>query len=55
MLESIPVEINDLIASLTAAAQQLGHRLHPQTTANLADLVRVMNCYYSNLIEGHNT
>ncbi len=55
MLESIPVEINDLIASLTAATQQLGHRLHPQTTANLANLVRVMNCYYSNLIEGHNT
>ncbi len=55
MLESIPVEINDLIANLTSAAQQLGHRLHPQTTANLADLVRLMNCYYSNLIEGHNT
>jgi Fic family protein len=29
--------------------------LHPKTAANLADLVRVMNCYYSNLIEGHNT
>lgn len=55
MLESIPVEINDLIANLTSTAQQLGHRLHPQTTANLADLVRLMNCYYSNLIEGHNT
>jgi Fic family protein len=29
--------------------------LHPQTAASLADLVRVMNCYYSNLIEGHHT
>jgi hypothetical protein len=29
--------------------------LHPRTTANLADLVRVMNCDHSNLIEGHNT
>jgi Fic family protein len=29
--------------------------LHPRTAANLADLVRVMNTYYSNLIEGHNT
>ena len=55
LLETIPVEITDLIASLTAAAERLGHRLHPQTSANLADLVRVMNCYYSNLIEGHNT
>ena len=29
--------------------------LHPDSAAELADLVRVMNCYYSNLIEGHNT
>src|SRR5262249_50433327 len=29
--------------------------LHPRTAANLADLVRIMNTYYSNLIEGHNT
>ena len=55
LLETIPVKITDLIANLTAATERLGHRLHPQTTANLADLVRVMNCYYSNLIEGHNT
>lgn len=55
LLETIPIAITDRIASLTAAAERLGHRLHPQTTANLADLVRVMNCYYSNLIEGHNT
>jgi len=54
-LEAIPIEIADLIANLTTAAERLGGRLHPHTTANLADLVRVMNCYYSNLIEGHNT
>lgn len=55
LLETVPVEITDLIASLTAAAERLGGKLHPSTIANLADLVRVMNCYYSNLIEGHNT
>jgi Fic family protein len=33
----------------------LGRALHPTTAANLADLVRLMNCYYSNLIEGHDT
>ncbi len=55
LLEAIPVETADLIANLTAAAERLGGKLHPSTTANLADLVRVMNCYYSNLIEGHNT
>ena len=25
------------------------------SASSLAELVRVMNCYYSNLIEGHNT
>jgi Fic family protein len=55
LLETLPVTVADRIASLTAAAERLGYRLHPQTTHNLANLVRVMNCYYSNLIEGHNT
>jgi len=55
LLDTIPVTITDRIANLTATAELLGHRLHPQTTRNLADLVRVMNCYYSNLIEGHHT
>lgn len=55
LLDAIPVTITDRIANLTAAAERLGHRLHPQTSHNLANLVRVMNCYYSNLIEGHNT
>jgi Fic family protein len=54
-LENIPLEIGDLIADLTSASERLGSRLHPYTAANLADLVRVMNCYYSNLIEGHHT
>jgi Fic family protein len=48
-------EILDLIASLSGAAQALGGRLHPRSAAGLSDLVRLMNCYYSNLIEGHNT
>ena len=55
LLEAVPVGLADLIANLTAAAERLGGRLHPQTAASLADLVRVMNCYYSNLIEGHHT
>jgi hypothetical protein len=28
---------------------------HPVLRASIGDLVRSMNCYYSNLIEGHNT
>lgn len=44
-----------MIADLAASSATLGKALHPRTAANLADQVRVMNTYYSNLIEGHNT
>lgn len=54
-LEQIAPELGDLIAELSAASERLGLRLHPRTAASLAELVRVMNCFYSNLIEGHNT
>jgi Fic family protein len=47
-------DLLDLLTEIPAAASTLGSRLHPRTAASLADLVRVMNCYYSNLIEGHN-
>jgi Fic family protein len=43
------------VAELSAAAAKLEHALNPRTAANLAGLVRIMNTYYSNLIEGHNT
>jgi len=45
----------DLLTEIAAAASRLGARLHPRTAASLAAAVRVMNCYYSNLLEGHNT
>src|ERR1700685_2857211 len=54
-LEEPTTDIADVIAELAASAATLGKALHPRTAANLADLVRVMNTYYSNLIEGHNT
>lgn len=55
LLETSSPEIVDLVASLSGAAHSLGARLHPCSAMSLAELVRVMNCYYSNLIEGHNT
>lgn len=55
LLEESSERIADAIAELSAASERLGARLHPRTAASLAELVRVMNCYYSNLIEGHNT
>ena len=54
-LDEASEPIADVIAELSAASATLGARLHPLTAANLADLVRIMNTYYSNLIEGHNT
>jgi Fic family protein len=55
LLDEVPAALSDLIAELAQASAALGGRLHPLTAASLAELVRVMNCYYSNLIEGHNT
>ncbi len=50
-----PGPVSDVVAELAAVTATLGQALHPRTAANLADLVRIMNTYYSNLIEGHNT
>jgi Fic family protein len=55
LLDEISPEIVDLVATLSAASNTLGARLHARSAAGLADAVRIMNCYYSNLIEGHNT
>jgi Fic family protein len=48
-------ELTDL--TVEAAARSAGFRrsLPDGVRAALADLVRAMNCYYSNLIEGHDT
>lgn len=54
-LEAPPEPVLDVLADLTTASAILGTALHPRTAANLADLVRIMNTYYSNLIEGHDT
>ncbi len=54
-LEEVGTALTDVVAELSSAAESLGKGLHPATAAHLADLVRIMNTYYSNLIEGHNT
>lgn len=48
-------ELMDLSIEIVAKAERLGRALHPETAAQLARTVRIMNTYYSNLIEGHNT
>jgi Fic family protein len=55
LLEEPSAAIVDVISELSAASATLGSALHARTAANLADLVRIMNTYYSNLIEGHDT
>jgi Fic family protein len=55
LIGDAPVAITDVVAELAAKAATLGSVLNPRTALNLADLVRIMNTYYSNLIEGHNT
>lgn len=48
-------ELVDLVMELTAKSTGLSKSLAPAIADALSDLVRSMNCYYSNLIEGHDT
>lgn len=54
-IEEMTAELPDLAADLTAEAARLAGRLTARTLADLADMVRLMNSYYSNRIEGNNT
>ncbi len=47
--------LTDLALDLTQKSAGFRRSLPLSMLASLADLVRAMNCYYSNLIEGHNT
>jgi Fic family protein len=47
--------LTELAFDLTQAAAGFKNSLPKEIVGSLADLVRSMNCYYSNLIEGHDT
>ena len=47
--------LNDLAFDLTRKSAGFRRSLPPPIQPPLASLVRAMNCYYSNLIEGHDT
>ncbi len=47
--------LSDLALELAGASAGFRRSLPPGVMRALADLVRAMNCYYSNLIEGHVT
>src|SRR5712691_11549136 len=47
--------LTDLALELAQKSSGFRRSLPESLLASLADLVRAMNCYYSNLIEGHDT
>jgi Fic family protein len=47
--------LDDLAFDLVARANHLAGQVQPGVRESIGDLVRSMNCYYSNLIEGHDT
>ncbi len=48
-------ELEDLAFEVTNRSAELSRELHPVTISGIRSLLRVINSYYSNLIEGHNT
>ena len=48
-------QLNELVFELVSAATGFKASLPDGMVEALSDVVRSMNCYYSNLIEGHNT
>ena len=57
MMPSEPMsrELEDMAVDVHRKASALAGRVHPSVALAIGDLVRSMNCYYSNLIEGHDT
>ena len=48
-------DLQDLALEVVQRSATLGTRQHPVTLQTLRELLRIINSYYSNLIEGHNT
>ncbi len=48
-------ELQDLALDVIQKSAALGNRQHPVTLDTLRELLRIINSYYSNLIEGHHT
>lgn len=48
-------DLEDSAREVVSRSAALGGQLHPVTRASLVELLRLINSYYSNLIEGHST
>ena len=59
MVPLLPTDKNEQLADkvieLISCNSALAGKMHQGVQDGIGDLVRSMNCYYSNLIEGHNT
>lgn len=53
--EEVSKDLEDLSFDLISKANSLAGQVNPTVSRSIGELVRSMNCYYSNLIEGHNT
>ncbi len=54
-IEEMSADLANLATDLAVQTAQLAGRLAPRTLADMADMVRLMNSYYSNSIEGNDT
>ena len=48
-------DLEDLACEVVSRSAALGGQLHPVTRQAVVELLRLINSYYSNLIEGHST
>ena len=55
MLPDIDAGLGDQVLDLVAKSGSFAGGLNLPLKTSIGDLVRAMNCYYSNLIEGHDT
>lgn len=50
----VPV-LEDMVREVVSRSSALGGQLHSVTQQAVAELLRLINSYFSNLIEGHST
>jgi Fic family protein len=48
-------DLDESALALLSRSAALGGQLHPTTRGTVASFLRIINCHYSNLIEGHGT
>lgn len=55
LLPTVTAELEDMAREVVARSSALGGLLHPLSRQPVINLLRLINSYYSNLIEGHST